>query len=78
MFEKELKYFISNQKKLVKKYQGKTLVIKGEAVIGVYSSPLEAYIEAQNEHELGTFMIQSCVPGPDAYTVTIASTNITN
>ena len=76
MFEKELAYFIANQEHLVSEHNGKFLVIKGEEVIGVYPTALEAYLETQKEHELGTFMIQPCTPGPEAYTVTISSPNI--
>ena len=73
MFEEELKYFISNQDDLVKKYRGKILVLKGKEVLGAYSSPMEAFVAAQKDHKLGTFMIQPCEPGPEAYTVTLAS-----
>ncbi len=73
MFKKELRFFIKNQKDLVKKYRGKTLVLQGQKVIGVYENPLEAYIEVQKKHKIGTFMIQLCKPGPEAYTVTISS-----
>ncbi len=76
MFKKELDFFIANQNEFVKKYRGKSLVIIGEELIGVYESPLIAYIEAQKEHPIGTFMIQPCIPGPEAYTVTINSNNI--
>ena len=77
MFRTELDYFIANQNDLVKKHRGKVLVIKGNAVVGVYESPLEAYLSAQKKHKLGTFMIQPCRPGPSAYTVTISSNVIT-
>lgn len=70
-FEKELNFFISHQDELVVKYAGKVLVIQGENVIGVFDSPLEAYTETQKEHELGSFMIQPCEPGPEAFTVSI-------
>lgn len=76
MFEKELNYFIEHQQELVEKYNGKVLVLVGEEVIGVYKDVGEAYVEAQKEHELGTFMIQPCEPGPEAYTVTITSTQV--
>lgn len=76
MLNDELEYFISNQTDLVNKYLGKVLVIKDKKVIGVYHSALEAYIETQKEHPLGTFMIQTCTPGPEAYTVTISTTGI--
>jgi hypothetical protein len=73
MFEKELNFFIKNQEEFIKKYNGKVLALKEEAVIGVYDTPLQAYTEAQKEHKLGTFAIQPCRPGPEAYTVTIAT-----
>ncbi|MEK6406254.1 MAG: hypothetical protein AABN34_04745 [Acidobacteriota bacterium] len=71
MFTKELAFFIDNQEKLVEQYKGKILVIKNDEIIGVYGTPLEAYLESQKTHELGTFMIQACEPGPDAYSVTL-------
>lgn len=73
MFENELNFFIANQNELVSKYRGKVLVIKGPAVVGVYSTALDAYLLAQKEHKVGTFMIQPCEPGPSAYTVDIGS-----
>lgn len=75
-FEKELAFFIENQEALVEKYLGKILVIKGREIIGVYPTTLGAYVETQKEHPLGTFMLQPCQPGPEAYTVNIASTKI--
>lgn len=73
MFDTELKYFIAHQEDLVRQYRGKALVLRGEHVVGAYGSPLEAYLAAQKEFPLGTFMIQPCEPGPEAYTVTINS-----
>lgn len=71
MFEAELKFFITHQKEFVEKYNGKALVLRGDELVGVYESPLEAYTEAQKQFPLGTFMIQPCAPGPEAYTVTL-------
>ncbi len=71
MFDKELAFFITNQKELVQKYDGKVLIIRGDGIAGVYDSALEAYVAAQREFLPGTFMIQPCAPGPEAYTVTI-------
>ncbi len=76
MFDEELEFFKVNQEALVKKHRGKFLVIKGKQVIGVYASALDAFFGAQTQHEVGSFMIQPCDPGPDAYTVTIASASI--
>ena len=71
VFEKELAFFISNQSELVQKYAGKILVIRGDDVAGVYDSALQAYLEAKKQFAPGTFMLQPCEPGPEAYTVTI-------
>jgi hypothetical protein len=76
MFDKELTFFQKNQDDLVKKYNGKTLVIKDNSVIGAYDTPLIAYQEATKTHKPGSFMLQPCKPGPDAYTVTISSLGI--
>lgn len=73
MFERELEFFIANQDRLVKEHGGKTLVLKGQEVVGVYDTALDAYLDASENHEPGTFMIQPCVEGSDAYTVTITS-----
>lgn len=70
MLEKEFKYYIDNQTELVEKYQGKFLVIKGENIVDVYESFEEAVIEAQKKYDLGTFLIQQCLPGEDSYTQT--------
>lgn len=75
MFEAELNYFKAHQDELVAKHNGKTLVLRGETVEGVYDSPLDAYLSALKRFTAGTFMIQPCQPGPSAYTVTISSMN---
>jgi hypothetical protein len=73
MFQKELEFFKENQKDLVEKYSGKVLAIKGSDILGAYNTALDALKETTKEHELGSFMIQPCRPGTDAYTVTISS-----
>lgn len=76
MFDTELKFFKENQPDLVKKYGGKILVIKDTEVVGVYETTIEAYINALKSFQLGTFMIQPCTPGPEAYTVTISTSEL--
>ena len=71
--QKEFEYFKKHQKELVEKYEGKFLVIKDEAVQGAYSTELEAYNESQKKFELGTFLIQQCLPGQESYTQTFHS-----
>jgi len=73
MLEKEFKYFKAHQEELVKKFEGRFLVIKDESIVGDYSTEAEAYNEAKRKFELGTFLIQHCLPGKDAYTQTFHS-----
>jgi hypothetical protein len=73
MLEKEFKYYLDNQKELLKKYSGRVIVIVGEKVIGDYSTEVEAYTETIKTHKVGTFLLQLCVPGKDSYTQTFHS-----
>jgi hypothetical protein len=73
MFEKELAFFIQNQEELVSRFGGQFLILRDSEVAGVYPSPIEAYVAALKQFKPGTFMIQPCMPGPSAYTVTISS-----
>lgn len=69
MFQEELDFFIRNQDHLVKQFYGQTLVLKGKSVLAVYKTPLEAYLQIEQDQELGKVMIQRCLPGPEAYTI---------
>ncbi len=73
MLEKEFKYYIKNQEELVKKYKGRFVVIKDEKVVGDYIDKVTAYNESVKKYELGTFLIQQCLPGKDNYTQTFTS-----
>ena len=73
MLQDELDYFIANQDALVKKFRGKVLVLRNREVVGVFDTPLEAYLDAQSRYEPGTYALQKCAAGPEAYTVTVAS-----
>lgn len=71
--KKEFQYFLDNQDELVKEYEGKFIVIKGSEVLGAYETEFEAIQETSKEHELGTFLVQECVPGTDIFTQTYHS-----
>lgn len=73
MLEKEFKYYLKHQSDLVKEYSGKFIVLKNEKIIGVYNSHSEAYNETVKKEELGTFLIQHCLPGSDSYSQTFHS-----
>jgi len=78
MLDKEFKYYIDNQEELVKKYNGKFIVIKDNSVLGAYSSEAAAYNETLKNHKLGTFLIQLCLPGKESHTVTFHSRVVFN
>jgi len=71
--EREFKYYVEHQDKLVEKYNGKFIVIKDCNVIGAFDSELEAIEKTAEKHELGTFLVQKCEPGSDSYTYTYHS-----
>ena len=71
--EKEFNYYLEYQDELVKKYNGKFIVIKNCEVIGTFDSELEAVEKTAEKHELGTFLVQKCEPGSESYTQTYHS-----
>lgn len=71
--EKEFNYYIENQDELVKKYNGKVIVIKDRQVIGAYDSDIEAVRTTMKQHKPGTFLVQKCGPGVENYTQTFHS-----
>ncbi len=73
MLEKEFEYYLKNQEELVKQYNGKFIVIKGEEVVKVFDTEIEAYNWAKEEYEPGTFLIQKVSPGDKDYTQTFHS-----
>lgn len=78
MFKEEMSYFLKNQEELVNKHDGKVLAIKESELLGVYDNVLDALEEMLEKYELGTFMLQPCVQGPEAYTVTVSTLGIIN
>lgn len=78
MLEKEFNYYLSHQKELVEKYNGKFLVIIKEEIVGYYDSFEDALAESQKKFELGKFLIQRCVSGEESYTQTFHTRAIFN
>ena len=75
-FTEELNFFMENQEALVREHGGETLVLRGREILGVYPTALTAYLEAQKNYELGTFMIQPCMAGLEAYSITVTSVGV--
>ena len=66
---REFDFYLANQDAMVEQYNGRVIVIKDCAVLGAYDSAIEAVLETQKQHELGTFLVQRVSPGTEAYTV---------
>lgn len=69
MLEKEFKYYLKHQKELVKKYNGKIIVIVNNKVINKYDNKKDAYLDSIKKFKPGTFLIIECTPGKDSYTI---------
>jgi hypothetical protein len=70
MLNNEFKYFRKHQQELVSKYEGKYIVIVGHEVVGAYVSEGEAYANSIKNYKPGSFLIQHCISGKDAYSQT--------
>jgi hypothetical protein len=69
----EFQFYLDHQDELLKKYEGKYIVIKNGEVLGAYDNELAAITKTQKSHPLGTFLVQLVSRGPDAYTQTFHS-----
>lgn len=72
--EKEFDWFLNHHDELVKKYNGRFVVIKNFVVLGDFENTGQAIEEMKKQgHELGTFIVQEVSPGNAAYTATFHS-----
>lgn len=69
MLDTEFQYYLSHQKELVKKYNGKHIVIIGTTVVGAYESHIDAVLKSRESYKPGTFLVQKCSQGNRDYTV---------
>lgn len=69
----DLEYYIKHRDELVKKYDGRYILISKQEVLGAFSSQDEAFDFAMEKGlEPGHFAIQLVGPGEDAYTTTLS------
>ena len=73
MLKKEFNWYIVNQDELVKKHNGKFIVVVNETVVGSYTTKAKAYFESQKKYTLGTFLIQFCESGAESYSQRFSS-----
>lgn len=71
--EKEFKFYLDNQASILAKYGGKFVVIVGDEVVGAFDSMADAYFDSIKKYEPGTFLIQECTEGEEAYTQSFTS-----
>jgi glycine betaine/choline ABC-type transport system substrate-binding protein len=73
MLDIDFQYYIDNQIDLVKKYDGRYIVIVDEKVVGNYDDYSQALSDSLKNYEMGTFLVQKCSPGNNDYTLTFHS-----
>jgi hypothetical protein len=73
MVEKEFKYSVDHRDELLKTYRGQVLVIVDEEVVGNYDTVQDAWDDAVEKHEEGTFLIQRCMDDEDSFQQTFHS-----
>ena len=69
MLDAEFKYYLDNQDEILKSYNGKVVVIKENKVVDAYDDYQQAYFGSIKKYKLGTFLLQLCTPGNEAYTI---------
>lgn len=57
----EYEYYQAHKEELLRQYEGKVIVIKGEEVLGVYDDYMEAIGATAKTHKPGTFMVHKVV-----------------
>jgi len=70
---KEFKYYLDNQDELLKTYNNRVLVIVNEKVVGDFDDFDQAFFSSIKRYEPGTFLVQECTEGDEAYTDTFHS-----
>lgn len=76
MLKEEFQFYLDNQSQLVSEFNGKFLVIIGQKVVGAYRTMHEAATKAAKKYQLGTFLIQQCTEGEEAYTQDFYNVNV--
>jgi len=70
---KNLEWYIANQKELAAMYDGKILLIVDQKLVKAFDDMGAAYVEALKSYAPGTFTLQPCSPDSDSYTLMLYS-----
>jgi len=76
MLKEEFQYYLENQNELLKRYKGRFVVIVGKNVVGAYRSFKDAVMRSAKKYALGTFLVQECTEGDEAYTDHYYNSNV--
>ena len=66
--QEEFDFYVQHQEEFAEAHRGQYVVIKDSQVLGFYDSEVEAVNTTQQNHDLGTFLVQLCEPGTENYT----------
>ncbi len=69
-------YYLAHQDELVKKCDGKHLVITENGVQGAYDSRESGYDNALRSYGKGNFMLQLCTKGEEAYSQRFSTSRV--
>lgn len=70
--KKNLEWYISNQRDLAAKYNGKVLLIVDQKLVEAFDTMAAAYA-ASKKYTPGIFTLQPCSPDPESYTLILSS-----
>ena len=73
LLDKNFKYYLDHQEEILKKFEGKVVIIKDEAVINNFDNYNDAYFYAKSYLEEGTYILQRCSSGNQDYSQTFHS-----
>lgn len=76
MLKEEFQFYLDHQSELLQQYKGKFVVIVGNSVVGAYRSFKEAVLRSAKKYALGTFLVQECTEGDEAYTDHFYNSNV--
>ena len=71
--KKNLDWYITNQRELSTKYNGKILLIVDQELINAFDTMEKAFAFAMGNYQPGTFTLQPCSPETDSYMVMLYS-----
>lgn len=54
----EITFYKDNKDEILKKYNGRYVVIVGNKIVGIYDKKEDAVLETMKDHEMGSFLVK--------------------